>query len=147
MNKIVFRSRVDWWVWTIPLFAVAVSLIACIGSSLWFKLIYGVGYGILMFGLLITGIYGCWYTVEGDSLLVYNFFRPTRLTISKIKEIKYCRGFIAGPAASTRRLSIKFTDRSVLKSSMPIEISPRDLDAFVKKLLQINPDISVIGMQ
>lgn len=41
------------------------------------------------------------------------------------------------------RVSIKFTDRSVLKSSMPLEISPKDRDGFMAQLKEINPAIVI----
>jgi len=96
------------------------------------------------FGMAIVCFFGCWYRIDGDTLTVYNMFYPHRLPIRKIRDVRYCRGYLAGAAMSSDRLSIKFIDRSVLKSSMPIEISPKDRDGFVAHLLKINPDISII---
>jgi hypothetical protein len=51
---------------------------------------------------------------------------------------------LSAPATSlTKRLAISFTDRSVLKSSMPIIISPANRQLFIDTLLAINPDIEV----
>lgn len=140
MGKTVYRSKIDWWVWATVVFAFAVMIVCGIGSPLWFTLLYT----LLLGGVMVAGFFGCWYAIEGRELLVYQFFRPTRLPVDKIKEVKYCSGILAGPAMSTRRLSIKFTDRSVLRSSFPIEISPRDRDGFVRHLLEINPTITVV---
>ena len=138
--KIVYRSRIGWWVWGAVIFSAGVIFLCGIGTSWVFTAIYGT----CIIGLEIVSFLGVWYTIEGDTLTVYNLFRPLRLPIDKISEIKYCHGCIAGPALSLRRLAIKFKDRSVLKSFMPIEISPKDRDVFVAHLLRINPDIKVI---
>lgn len=140
MEKTVYRSRIDFWLWAVLVFTFAVIVAVGIGSYWWLTAIYATA----ILGIMLVCIFGCWYTIEGHTLSVYQFFRPTPLPIDKIKEVKYTTGFLAGPALSARRLSIKFTDRKVLRSSMPIEISPRDRDAFVRHLLRVNPDITVI---
>ena len=89
-------------------------------------------------------MFGCWYAIEGSDFIVYQFFRPHRFPIHKIKEVKFCKGILAGAALSTTRIAIRFTDRKILKSSMPIEISPKDREGFVHDLTVINPDITVI---
>ena len=88
-------------------------------------------------------IAGCWYEIDGEQLVVYQFFMPNRFPISKIKEVKKTKGYLATAGMSCRRVSIKFTDRSVLKSSMPLEISPKDRDGFIAKLKEINSGIEV----
>ncbi len=84
------------------------------------------------------------YQICGDRLGIRNFFyRWEWFPISKISEVKKTSGILSAPALSTRRVSIKFSDRKILKSSMPLEISPRDRDAFIARLTQINPGILV----
>lgn len=138
--KTVYRSRIDWWVWGVVVFSAAVIYVCSIDISWIFTAIYGT----VIIGLEIVSFFGVWYTIEDDTLTVYNLFRPHRMPINKISEVRYCRGCIAGPALSLTRLSIQFKDRSVLKSFSPIEISPKDRDAFVAHLLRINPDINVV---
>jgi len=140
-QKRIFRSRIDWWVWGV----IVLSLLTVLAAALSGSWIIALCYGILLIGLEAVGFFGVWYEIDGDTLVVYNLFHPTRMPISKIAEVRYCRGYIAGPAMSAKRLSIKFTDRSVLKSSMPIEISPADRDGFVEALLAENPAIRVIS--
>ncbi len=88
-----------------------------------------------------AALFGCRYEIDGDELVIYQFFQPTRLPISKIKSVKKTTGYLATAAMSSRRVSISFTDRSVLKSYAPLEISPKDRDAFIARLKSINPDI------
>lgn len=87
--------------------------------------------------------FGVWYAVEGNELSVYQFCRPHRFPINKIKAIKSCKSFLWGPALSSDKLAITFTDRSVLKLSGPMYISPKDKERFVGQLLEINPDIKI----
>ncbi|MBJ2166703.1 MAG: PH domain-containing protein [Muribaculaceae bacterium] len=94
--------------------------------------------------MAVAMLFSVWYEIDNDTLTVYNLFRPTSIPVGKIAEVRYCRGYLAGAAMSSKRLSIKMADRSVLKSSMPLEISPKDRDAFVDALLRINPSIRVI---
>lgn len=95
----------------------------------------------MLFGVVL--ISGCWYEIDGDQLVVYQFFRPYRFPIDKIAEVKKTTGILATAGMSCRRVSIKFADRSVLKSSMPLEISPKNRDGFIAELKEINPDIKV----
>lgn len=138
MNKTVYRSRIDWWVWTIIIFTFVIIFVAFIGSYWWLTLIYGIGLSALWAVLML----GCWYEIADDQLIVYQFFRPHRFPIRKIKEVKKTTGYLATAGMSSRRVSIKFTDRSVMKSSMPLEISPADRDAFIAHLRRLNPAIT-----
>lgn len=141
MGKQVFRSKIDWWIWCIILFTACVTAIACIGLPWWTPITLGTS-SIVLLGI---GVFGIKYEIAGDNLLIHCMLRSQKLPISKIKEVKYCTGILAMPAASTQRIAIKFTDRRILKSSMPIEVSPKNREAFVSALLKTNPDIKVIN--
>lgn len=137
--KTVYKSGIGWIMWAA--FAVLALSVVAVGmdSEWWFTLIFG----CVVIGLNVALCLGCWYEIDGNELKVYMFFRPTSLPIDKISEVKYCTGYLASAAMSSKRLAIKFFDRSVLKSAMPLEISPKDRDSFVKKLISINPSIKV----
>lgn len=139
MKKKKYRSRIDWWVWYCAAFALTVTIVAGIGSAWWVTALL-TGSMAAMFVVLILG---CWYEIDGDTLVVYQFFMPHRMPIMKIKEVRKTTGYLATAGMSSRRVSIKFIDRSVLKSSMPVEISPASRDAFIAHLLRVNPSISV----
>ncbi len=138
MKPIVYKSGIDWWVWLCVLFIVAVTVTVIIDSS-W---IVAIALGGTMLMLLVF-MFGCWYTIDGDDLVVYQFFRPNRFPISKIKEVKKTVGYLATAGLSSKRVSIQFSDRSILKSSMPLEISPKDRDGFIAKLKEINSAIII----
>ena len=97
---------------------------------------------MLLFVLLtFLGIY---YRIDGEKLVVYTFFVPTAYPIDQIKEIKPTKSVLSAPATSlSHRLAITFTDRKVLKSFMPIIISPVRQEEFISELLSINPGIHV----
>ncbi len=109
------------------------------------------GIGLITFLIFLTGfgamfvitVFGVRYVIDGDELLVYQFCRPRRFPINKIKEIEPCKSFLWGPALSSNKLAIKFTDRSVLRTSMPMYISPKDKNRFIGQLLDINPNIEI----
>lgn len=135
-GKTIYRSRIDWWVWL----CVAISLGAVWLAStdmLWFSVILGSGLTALYLVMLL----GCWYEIDGTDLIVYQFFRPTRLPIAKIKDIRKTTGYLATAGMSRHRVSIRFTDRSVLKSFAPMEISPANREAFIAHIIRLNPDV------
>ena len=95
--------------------------------------------------LFVALFLGTYYRIDGDKLIIYQFFSPTALPIGKISEIKPTKTILAAPATSlTHRIAIKFTDRSVLKSSAPLIISPVRENEFIAQLKSINPDIKVL---
>lgn len=137
-DKTIYKSRIDWWVWLVLLFVAVVTVAVALGSTWLVTLSIG---GTMLLGVVL--IAGCWYEIDGDQLVVYQFFSPNRFPIDKIAEVKKTTGILATAGMSCRRVSIKFADRSVLKSSMPLEISPKNRDGFIAKLKEINPDIEV----
>ncbi len=138
MAKTKYYSGVDWWLMSLIIFAMVAAWAATIGAGWVVSLPSG---GVVI--LLLVLIFGCWYEIDGNNLVVYQFFMPHKFPISKIKEVKKTIGYLATAGMSSKRVSIKFTDRSVLKSYMPLEISPKDRDKFIAKLKELNPNIVV----
>lgn len=139
MERQIYKSRIDWWCWLVYIFMVGIAVVVAVDSTWWVALPIG---GSMIACILLMA--GCWYEIDGNQLVVYQFFRPNRFPIDKISEVRKTRGYLATAGMSSRRVSIKFTDRSVLKSSMPLEISPRHRDSFMTRLREINPAI-IIG--
>lgn len=96
--------------------------------------------------VLFVGLFcGTYYRIDGDKLIIYQFFSPTPLPIDKISEIRPTKTILAAPATSlTHRIAIKFSDRKVLKSSAPLVISPVREMEFIAQLKAINPAIKVL---
>lgn len=138
MTKQIYKSRIDWWCWLSFIIMIGTAVAVALTST-WWVTVPLCGTTIVCI-LLIAG---CWYEIDGNQLVVYQFFRPNRFPINKISEVKKTIGYLATAGMSSRRVSIRFTDRSILKSSMPLEISPKDRDKFIISLREINPDIRI----
>lgn len=138
MTRQIYKSGIDWWMWLVLIFVAGVTIAIAIDSTLWVAL---PTCGVMIFCILL--MVGCWYEIDGNQLVVYQFFRPHRFPIDKISEVNKTTGILATAGMSVRRVSIKFADRSVMKSSMPLEISPKDRDKFISHLKEINPNINI----
>lgn len=97
---------------------------------------------LVMLAFVLVTFLSIYYRIDGDKLVVYSFFIPTAYPIDKIKEIKPTKSVLSSPATSlTHRLAITFTDRKILKSYMPLIISPVRQEEFIRHLRSINPEI------
>ena len=97
---------------------------------------------IVMLAFVLVTFLSIYYRIDGDKLVVYSFFIPTAYPIDKIKEIKPTKSVLSSPTTSlTHRLAITFTDRRILKSSIPLIVSPVHQEEFIRHLLSINPEI------
>lgn len=136
-TKELYKSGINLWLVILLGVELIATWISAIGMPWWYWLMCPVFLTLLV----VIGIFGCCYEIDGNDLVVYQFCRPTRLSIKKIKSVKKVNGYLASAACSTRRVSIAFTDRRVLKSFAPLEISPKDRDQFIYRLREINPSI------
>lgn len=97
---------------------------------------------LVMLAFVLVTLLSIYYRIDGDKLVVYSFFIPTAYPIDKIKEIKQTKSVLSSPATSlTHRLAITFNDRKILKSSIPLIISPVRQEEFIRQLLSVNPEI------
>lgn len=141
VSRTVYRSRVDRWIWVAAALVLVLLTVNAILAPWYLALIQSVG----VLGFPIVIIFGVKYAIEGDELLVWQYFKCRRLPVMEIREVRYSRGYTNCISLSRYRLSITFDDNhKVLDSCLPLEISPADRDAFVERLLAVNPDIEVI---
>lgn len=141
MGKTVYRSKIDWWAWLCLLVVPVLMWFTAFDMPWWYAVFICGG----LTALCLIGLFGCWYEIDGAYLFVYMFFRPTRFPINKVKSVKKTTGILSTAAMSTKRVSISFIDRSVLKSYAPLEISPKDRDGFMAQLKLVNPNIEVLS--
>lgn len=140
VSETKFKSRWDVWTWLI----VAITATLC----LWpifvdFELIPAI-ICVAVFLFVLILLISVYYRIEGGELKVYVLFKSHTFPIDKIAEIQSTNSALAAPAcAFTRRIAIIFTDRSVLKSSAPLMISPSRLPEFLYQLKAINPNIII----
>ena len=91
--------------------------------------------------LILCSVY---YRIDGNQLIVYEFFTPKSYPIMEITEVAQTKSILSAPATSMiHRIAIKFSDRKILKSVMPLVISPVRQDDFISLLKQINPNIKI----
>ncbi len=140
MESVTYNSKIDWWIPVVVVFSVACCFI---GPILDGDFLSGIILGVVVLLIEILIFAGVKYEIKGNQLGVRNFFRWTWFPIDKITEVKKQRSILAAAALSFDRLAIKFSDRSILKSSMPLEISPKDTPRFLEQIKRINPAIIV----
>ena len=136
-----YASRWDASTWLLLLVMVLVCIWPILLDGYWVApVIVAAGMLMMFIGLFL----GTYYRIDGDKLVIYQFFKPTALPIDKISEISPTKTILAAPATSlTHRIAIRFSDRKVLKSSAPLVISPVHEDKFIAQLTAINPNIKV----
>lgn len=71
----VYRSKIDWWVWLVTVGFLTVIWLSAIGMSWWY-LVFVCGSMTLLYAWLM---FGCWYEIDGNDLVIYQCFRPTRI--------------------------------------------------------------------
>lgn len=133
-----YNSKWDGSTWFIlGLVAVCCAVPYFLDDGIWPTIIC-----LVMLAFVLVTFLSIYYRIDGDKLVVYSFFIPTAYPIDKIKEIKPTKSVLSSPATSlTHRLAITFTDRKILKSYMPLIISPVRQEEFIRHLRSINPEI------
>lgn len=137
----LYRSRWDSSTWGLIGLVAVVALLPLVFTDdglmpLW------VTSGVL--ALVIGSLFTVYYRVEGDRLIVHQLFFTESYPIDKIASIERTKSWLSAPATSlTHRIAIRFTDRKVLRSAMPLVISPTPEHDFIRQLREINPAIAV----
>lgn len=138
-QRTVYRSRCDWSTWLL-----LIIVIACCFSTLLIDddIVMPLIVCLSMLVFIAVLYIGTYYCIEGDKLIVYTMFFKQDYPIDKIAKIVPTKSILSAPALSlVHRIAIHFTDRSVLKSVMPLVISPVRQKEFIIQLKQINPQI------
>ena len=130
----VFKSKVDIWM-AIIFIVVPMSMI------------YGVITEPSAILLLITALiivllcilfFGTKYVIEEDELIVYGGLYKKRIQIKQIRSLRPSKNPLSAPAMSIDRIEITFDPHIQV-----VLVSPKDKELFVKKLLEVNPNISL----
>lgn len=138
----VYKSKIDWWIPAIVAATVAVAFLGPIidGELFIVGIIIAAWFGTLEIVMFAS----VKYKICDGKLGIRNFLYKWELfPIDRISEVKKTSGILSAPALSTKRISIKFSDKKILKSSMPLEISPKDRDGFIARLKEVNPSIVI----
>lgn len=106
----IYHSRIDWWIPAVVAFTVAVAFIGPIIDGELF--IVGIVLAVLLGTLEIVMFASVKYQIHDRKLGIRNtFFKWEWFPIDKISEIKKTSGILSAPALSTKRISIKFSDK------------------------------------
>lgn len=144
METKCYKSKIDWWIYLVLVIMVS----GCVfgpyyEGDLSVGLILGTGM-LLLWLIAVTGVK---YEIRDGQLGIRNFYHWTWIPVSKIVTAEKLHGvFVQGSVSATLsldRVRLTLADKSILKSSMPIDISPKDRDGFIAQLKEINPDIEV----
>ena len=133
MNEKVYKSKIDWWL-GLPLVYPIFRSIQSIFEGEWY------GYLVLSLTLLlIVFISKSTRYIITENLLIVKcmFIVNDRIEISKIRKIEKTNSILSSPALSLDRIAIKFNKFD------EVYISPKEKQAFVEELLNVNPDIEI----
>ena len=147
MKTTYYKPKIDGWFWILIFVLTFTLLMACSISEdgLSWPGIIEICVFLFIVLLLIWIIAAVKYAIRGNELGIRNLvYKWEWLPIEKIESVKPVKSVLAGDALSFNRLSIKFSDRKVLISTMPLEIAPKNEELFIEKLKEINPDIKVL---
>ena len=143
-----YKPKIDGWFWILIFVLTFALLMLCSISEngiSWPGLAVICVFIVIVL-ILIWLITTVKYAIRGTELGVRNLaYKWEWLPIDKIESIKPVKSVIAGAALSFNRLSIKFIDRKVLRSTMPLEIAPNDPNQFINDLKSINPKIKILN--
>ena len=98
--------------------------------------------GVVVMTALLVLLVSFWfrtiYKIEEDILDIY--YGPFRfeVVISEITSIRHAKNIFTGPALSIERIEITYSNYNV------IQISPKEKEALIKQLMQMNPNINIL---
>ena len=141
METKIYKSRVDWWVYTIIPFIFLCCMLGPIltDSDYWLGIVLAIPFCLFVCYAFVSTK----YAVRGNEFGVKDLLEWQWFPIEKIESITHVNSILASAALSTHRIAIKFSERKVLKSSSPLEISPKDDKGFIADLLRVNPNIRI----
>lgn len=130
----VFKSKVDIWMAIIFIF-VPISIIYGVITEPSAVLLLVTAFIIVLLCILF---FGTKYVIEKDELIVYGGIYKKRIPIKQIHSLRPSKNPLSAPAMSIDRIEITFDPNIQV-----ILVSPKERELFVKKLLEINPRITL----
>ncbi len=135
--KLKFRSKISWWVLavvTVPVIGILVWLLVADWKLLLWEMIWFIPYSLLIYNIYSS----TYYTIDGDMLRVKcGVLINDRIRIANILSVSKSRSLLSSPALSTDRIELR------LRRHSSVIISPENESEFVRRLLDVTPDIEV----
>lgn len=138
-----YKSKVDWWVYAIVVFTVA----GCFFGPVLTDEDYWLGFvlSVIFVAIEIFMFASVKYAIRGNELGIRTFsYKWKWFPIDCISEVAKVTDCLSSAALSFKRIRIKFSDPKILKSHMPLEISPKRRDHFIGRHIAINPNIKKV---
>lgn len=129
----IYKSKIDWWLGLPLLYPIFLSVSSMIEGE-W------IGYvGMITILLFIVFISKStrYIIVENQLIVKCMFIVNDRIEISKIRKIEKTNSLLSSPALSLDRIAIRYNKFD------EVYISPKEKQAFVDELLNVNPDIEI----
>ncbi|BAK14748.1 hypothetical protein SSIL_0325 [Solibacillus silvestris StLB046] len=130
----VFKSKVDIWMAFIFIL-VPISMLYGVITEPSAVLLLVTAFIIVLLCILF---FGTKYVIEADELIIYGGIYKKRIPIKQIRSLRPSKNPLSAPAMSIDRIEITFDPHIQV-----ILISPKEKELFVKKLLEINPNITL----
>jgi hypothetical protein len=132
--KQIYKSKVDAiLVVPAPIILTVVS-IQLISDGIW----VGVLVNTIIFAIIMHLFFSIRYEIEEQILTIKaSFYTYPKIDIQKIKIIDLSNSWQSSPAASLDRISLQCGKQGTFT------VSPKDKQAFIDHLLQINPNITI----
>ncbi len=129
----IYKSKIDWWLGLPLVYPIFRSLQAILEGD-WLGY-FGV---LIIVALLLFVSKTTRYVISENQLTVKCMWIVNdRIDIDKIRKIEKTNSILSSPALSLDRIAVKFNKYD------EIYISPKEKQAFLDSLLQINPQIDV----
>ncbi len=104
----------------------------------------GVAFIPTMLICLLTFLKVNYIIVGGDLVIRMWGSKMATIDIARIKSVKRSYNLLSSPAASLKRLEVKFYRKGIVKTAL---ISPVREEEFLEKLKEINPNIEISVIQ
>lgn len=129
-----FESKRDLWIvailWGALLTMVAVPIYAIGLRPSLFEFLFVCALTVPFAVLILKILYGTYYVVDGETLVVRSGPLRWRVPLAKIKSVKRTHSFLSSPALSMDRLRIRYGHGRMLM------VSPEDQRAFLSAIGQ-----------
>lgn len=135
-----FQTRIDWWVWLVAALPTAIITVEAIVLGIWWLIIIA----LVSFIVVRLAIGRISYSIGKQTLTVHDSFTTRRYPIDCIESLQKVSGFLSQPAASTKRVEVKFKNLERPLIFNTLQVSPKDRDLFISELVKANPAIKVL---